>query len=297
MIEIANVRTAAGVLLPPILALGAIVLVSLAVLGPALVGPVHGGLTAITIETVRVRAGDFAYRAPGAFTVEGIDTEIRPMQTRMEASLDVMVHQVSAADYASCVADGWCVSAGTGAYAGVPVTGVSYLDAANYAQWVSAATGADWRLPTDLEWAYFSDIPADEADAAPEGRAMSDVWLDEYRKMAAQARSGRTAPRPLGSFGTNRFGIADAGGNVWEWTSTCFERVNLTPAGNVLSRLETCGIRVLQGQHRAYMTAFVRDAISGGCAVGTPPDHLGFRLVREVRWHEDLLRFALRLFV
>ena len=29
------------------------------------------------------------------------------------------------------------------------------------------------------------------------------------------------------------------------------------------------------------MSNFIRDAKGGGCAAGTPPDNLGFRLVRE----------------
>jgi hypothetical protein len=29
------------------------------------------------------------------------------------------------------------------------------------------------------------------------------------------------------------------------------------------------------------MSNFVREGKSGGCAVGTPPDYLGFRLVQE----------------
>jgi hypothetical protein len=44
---------------------------------------------------------------------------------------------------------------------------------------------------------------------------------------------------------------------------------------------ENCGVRVIEGRHRSYMTEFIRDPKSGGCAVGTPPDNLGFRLVRE----------------
>jgi hypothetical protein len=43
---------------------------------------------------------------------------------------------------------------------------------------------------------------------------------------------------------------------------------------------EECGD---PGQHRAYVTDFIRDARAGGCAVGVPPDNLGFRLVREPR--------------
>jgi len=37
----------------------------------------------------------------------------------------------------------------------------------------------------------------------------------------------------------------------------------------------------VEGAHRAYMTDFIRDPRSGGCAAGVPPANLGFRLVVE----------------
>jgi hypothetical protein len=37
----------------------------------------------------------------------------------------------------------------------------------------------------------------------------------------------------------------------------------------------------VEGFHRTYMSNFIRDGKSGGCAVGKPPDSLGFRLVKE----------------
>ena len=42
-----------------------------------------------------------------------------------------------------------------------------------------------------------------------------------------------------------------------------------------------CGVRVVEGAHRSYMTDFIRDPRSGGCAAGVPPANLGFRLVIE----------------
>jgi hypothetical protein len=42
-----------------------------------------------------------------------------------------------------------------------------------------------------------------------------------------------------------------------------------------------CGVRVVQGAHRTYMTDFIRDPRTGGCAAGVPPANLGFRLVVE----------------
>ena len=35
--------------------------------------------------------------------------------------------------------------------------------------------------------------------------------------------------------------------------------------------------------HRSYMTDFIRDPRTGGCAAGVPPANLGFRLVVEPR--------------
>ena len=38
---------------------------------------------------------------------------------------------------------------------------------------------------------------------------------------------------------------------------------------------------VVEGEHRTYMTDFIRDPRTGGCAVGVPPANLGFRRVVE----------------
>ncbi len=45
--------------------------------------------------------------------------------------------------------------------------------------------------------------------------------------------------------------------------------------------VENCGVRVADGRHRGYMSTFIRDGKSGGCAAGLAPDNLGIRLVRE----------------
>ena len=76
--------------------------------------------------------------------------------------------------------------------------------------------------------------------------------------------------------------ILDIAGNVWEWTDTCYTRTVLDSFGNAVgSGTKNCGVRVVEGRHRAYVVDFVRDARAGGCAAGVPPSNLGFRLVRE----------------
>jgi formylglycine-generating enzyme required for sulfatase activity len=90
------------------------------------------------------------------------------------------------------------------------------------------------------------------------------------------------APQPIGTFGRNSNGLLDVGGNVWEWTESCFVRARLD--GEAVHVTNTnCGVRVVEGAHRTYMTDFIRDPRSGGCAAGVPPANLGFRLVAEDR--------------
>jgi hypothetical protein len=59
--------------------------------------------------------------------------------------------------------------------------------------------------------------------------------------------------------------------------------MTLEPTGAVRVSNTNCGVRVVQGAHRTYMTDFIRDPRTGGCAAGVPPANLGFRLVVEDR--------------
>lgn len=188
-----------------------------------------------------------------------------------------MQAQVSRGDYALCMADGACQPAKTGP-AAEPQTGVSWHDATAYAAWLSDLTGVTWRLPTDAEW---QRAAAEEFtdDALGQDADFATRWLARYEQ-EAEAESDPVV-RPRGGWGENSRGLADIGGNVWEWTSDCATTGTLDAAGEELSRADFCGARVAQGRHRATVIDFVRDASAGGCAAGVPPDHLGFRLVRE----------------
>ena len=85
-----------------------------------------------------------------------------------------------------------------------------------------------------------------------------------------------------GAYGANEHGIYDMSGNIWEWTTGCFDRVQEFQSSKTqVKRTSNCGVRIAEGQHRAYIPSFLRDASGGGCAIGLPPDYLGFRLVRE----------------
>ncbi|MGB3865913.1 MAG: SUMF1/EgtB/PvdO family nonheme iron enzyme, partial [Xanthobacteraceae bacterium] len=194
---------------------------------------------------------------------------------------------VTAAEYARCVDDGGCQRiAGSAAAEDRPMVGVSWRDATAYARWMTAKTGRLHRLPTDEEWVFAAAEKATD-DVLPVTATADPVraWIARYEAEAGRERPVVLEPQPIGAFGRNRNGLQDAAGNVWEWTDTCFIRHDVDASGATRVTNTNCGVRVVQGAHRAYMTDFIRDPSTGGCAAGVPPANLGFRLVVEQeRW-------------
>lgn len=252
-------------------------------------------------QMITVTPRSMTYRAVGDFQKNNYPTDA-PLTTRRLGQLfEIMKYQVTIADYALCVRESVCLAADTQSQrtddspsanpATHPVVGISYDDARTYARWLSKKTGEVWHLPTDEQWAFaagsrFSDdaLGSDEGSDNPALR-----WLRDYEKQSARKQDRNPAIRPIGSFGENEFGVADIGGNIWEWTTTCHRRVNLDAYGKIASENEVCGVYVVNGKHRAAMSSFIRNPKSGGCSVGVPPDNLGFRLVRDGRWFAPVL--------
>jgi formylglycine-generating enzyme required for sulfatase activity len=235
---------------------------------------------------LELQPGAIAYRVSGDFTHAGRQAAAPLAEIRFDNALAIMKHQVSASDYQLCVNDGVCRALDRGVVisADRPAVQVSWHDANGYAAWLSRKTGETYRLPTDQEWAFAAGSKFKDDGIAIDENDPSKRWIARYEREADRAPSD-AGTRIFGSFGANENGLQDVGGNVWEWTATCFERNVLDDTGNVVSKSPNCGVRVVEGQHRAYVTDFIRDARAGGCAVGVPPDNLGFRLVVERdRW-------------
>ena len=236
------------------------------------------------VEAVDVAPRAFAYRMADDFGQAGRPVDAPLVALARTSVLHVMKYQVTAAEYDRCVVEARCMSRPPfgSSDPNLPAAQTSWEDATAYAIWLSAKTGETWRLPTDEEWVFAAGSRFhDDALLVAASRDPSVRWLARYEK-ESEKEALDERPRPTGAFGANEYGLLDLSGNVWEWTNTCFIRQSLDAMGKPAgASIANCGVRVVEGEHRTYVTNFIRDARAGGCAVGKPPSNLGFRLVRE----------------
>jgi formylglycine-generating enzyme required for sulfatase activity len=178
--------------------------------------------------------------------------------------------EVTEAEWAHCVHDKGCSHQPRlrGGGASKPVTGINWFDVNEYLAWANARSGGGLRLPTKAEWLWLSRSLAKPLPPP----AFTDprlAWAANY----GQEESAEGPVQISGTFSKTPDGIFDLDGNVWEWTASCAKQI--THDGNV----GACPAFFVEGMHEAVISVFVRDPASGGCATGSPPTHLGFRLV------------------
>lgn len=159
-----------------------------------------------------------------------------------------------------------------------PVIKVSWNDALEYTQWLSAQTGFKYRLPTEAEWEY----------AARAGTITSFWWGRSKGKNNAQCFDcasdfNPNKPTKIGSFKPNSFGLYDILGNVFEWTHDCYHN-NYKNAPNDGSSWEggDCSVRVARGGAYASPASSMRAENREKFKSDRGRDHIGIRLVREL---------------
>lgn len=153
----------------------------------------------------------------------------------------------------------------------LPVTRVSWGDAANYCAWRYRPDG---RLPTEFEW--------EAAARGPNARAYP--WGSVAEPGRANVGSLRNGPVPVGSFPSGRTpeGVHDLIGNVWEWTSSPLGSYpgRRAPLPDSLARY-----RVIRGGAFDSPEGSATPWVRGYQLPSTPPAMLnrtGFRCARAV---------------
>jgi formylglycine-generating enzyme required for sulfatase activity/DNA invertase Pin-like site-specific DNA recombinase len=164
----------------------------------------------ILLGMVQVPAGTFAMGG-------GDEEDERPKHRVFVSAFSIDRDEVTRAAYQKCVAAGACTRADGEGDDDLPVTGVSFLDAASYCAW------AGKRLPTEAEW--------EKAARGSDGRIYP--WGDEpsceqanFGNFQGEGRCPKNPGRPakVGSYpGASPFGVRDLAGNVWEWVADWYD--------------------------------------------------------------------------
>lgn len=171
-----------------------------------------------------------------------------------------------------------------------PAACLSWDDAQAYVKWLNGKvhpaprTGdGPYRLPSEAEWEY----------AARAGTTTARWWGDMIGSGNANcngcgSRWDNKLLAPVGGFSPNGFGLYDMLGNVWQWTSDCWnESYAGAPRDGSPWLSGDCSKHVLRGGSWSNLPKFIRAAArSRGDAWGGDFDYAhyaGFRVARTIR--------------
>ncbi len=185
----------------------------------------------------------------------------RPRRRVRVAAFSIQHHEVTWAEYCTCVQAGRCAAPkGRGKVgADLPVTGVSFHDARSYCSFLGLS------LPTERQW--------EKAAAGPEGLRFPwgnrpDCRMANYGTYDGQGpcvgvNPGGVIAVASRKCGSSPYGVADMAGNVWEWAKD--RRGNAVLRGG-----SCCSIFLLpRAANRLSLPASYRDSDIGFRCVGS----------------------------
>lgn len=151
-----------------------------------------------------------------------------------------------------------------------PVVRISWKDALAYVRWLAKVTGQPWRLPNEAEW--------EKAARGTDGRIYP--WGATFDKARCNTdASGISTTTPVGSYphGESPYHAQDMAGNVWEWTSTIYQRYPYRK-DDAHENLDSTDNRVLRGGSWASGSRLVRAAYRRNLMPRSGYRNFGFRV-------------------
>jgi formylglycine-generating enzyme required for sulfatase activity len=236
-------------------------------------------------EMIVVPAGSFTMGSPP--TEKGRhDSEGRQHPVTIAKPFAVAKYQATFADWDACVTGGGCNSYkpsdqgwGRGQQ---PVMNVSWEDAQQYVAWLSEVTGKTYRLLSEAEYEYATRARTQTAypwgnDIKLNGTAMANC-------VGCGSKWDNIQTAPVGSFASNKFGLYDMVGNVFEWTEDCVHgNYNDAPTdGSAWITGGDCSVRILRGGSFGSTPDDLRSAVRGGNTTVDQGDGIGFRVGRTL---------------
>ncbi|MDG4595576.1 MAG: formylglycine-generating enzyme family protein [Candidatus Contendobacter sp.] len=152
-----------------------------------------------------------------------------------------------------------------------PVINVSWRDALDYTEWLSARTGQVYRLPTEAEWEY----------TARAGTETAFWWGDSITINQANYGRNHNGTVPVDRFQPNLWGLYQVHGNVWEWTSSCYDEDYGGTEMRYVSKNEVGSLAVRGGSWNNGSDR-LRSAYRNRHTLTFRSFSIGFRLVRSL---------------
>ena len=105
-----------------------------------------------------------------------------------------------------------------------PALCVTWDDAVAYAEWLSAETGASYRLPTEAEWDYAAHAGLENnlSYFLRAGLGRQEGNCHDCAGFDMMGREDLLFALPVDTFGANDFGLHVMFGNAAEWVADCY---------------------------------------------------------------------------
>ena len=160
-----------------------------------------------------------------------------------------------------------------------PVEQISWYEAIEFCQKLSAQTGRKFRLPTEIEWEY-----ACRAGTTTDFHFGATITTDlaNYDGICSYAQGPKGEYRKqtlnVGSFSPNAFGLYNMHGNVREWCSSIWQQ-NYQGEEAVVNQAGENLLRILRGGGWVDHPRFCRSASRCGLKANVKSFFVGFRVV------------------
>lgn len=173
-----------------------------------------------------------------------------------------------------------------------PAACLSWKDAQAYIAWLNGKVhglpsvvnkrDGPYRLPSEAEWEY-----AARAGTTTARWWGNDIGVGRANCNGCGSKWDGTLIAPVGSFGSNPFGLDDMLGNVWQWVEDCWNESYVgAPSDGSAWLSGDCSKRVMRGGSWSNAPAFIRAATRsrGDIAEGDfdYSAYVGFRIARTL---------------